>query len=362
MIPVTKPFMPPREEYELYLNDIWQRQWLTNNGPLLNELELKLKRYLDVKHLVFLANGTIALQLAIRALDLKGEIITTPFSFIATTSSVVWEGCKPVFTDIDPHTLNIDPAKIEEAITDQTSAILATHVYGNPCDIDAIQRIADKHKLKVIYDAAHAFGVHYKGRSVFEYGDISICSLHATKLYHSVEGGLLITKEPDLLKRVAHMRNFGFDGPERFVEVGINGKNSEFHAAMGLVNLKYIDQIIARRRELSMYYDKVLTRLRAVKPGWHPDATNNYGYYPVVFEEEELMIECLRRLNGSNIYPRRYFFPSLARALPYLKPRSMPVTDDKASKVLCLPLYYDLSREEIDMICRLLLRTQNNPV
>jgi len=359
MIPVTKPFLPPREEYEIYLNDIWQRQWLTNNGPLVNELELKLKRYLAVKHLLYLANGTVALQLAIRALELKGEIITTPFSFVATTSSIVWERCKPVFVDIDPNTLNIDPLKIERSITEKTTAILATHVYGNPCDVEAIQRIADKYHLKVIYDAAHAFGVRLKDASIFDNGDISVCSLHATKLYHSIEGGLIFTKNPELLKKLAYMRNFGFDGPERFAELGINAKNSEFHAAMGLINLKYVDQIIARRRELSMYYDQVLEKLQATKPSWHTHASNNYGYYPLVFQNKQLMHDCLNRLEGSKIFPRRYFYPSLATALPYLPNSSMPITDDIASRVLCLPLYYDLTKEEIDLICRLLLRTQN---
>ena len=193
MIPITKPFLPPQEEYEKYLDGIWTRNWLTNMGPLASELEMKLKYYLDVKHLLFVGNGTIALQMAIKALNLKDEIITTPFSFIATTSSIVWEGCKPVFVDIDKNTLNIDPSKIEVAITEKTTAILATHVYGNPCDVLAIEKIAVKHNLKVIYDGAHAFGVNILGRSIFEFGDISICSLHATKLYHSIEGGLLIT-------------------------------------------------------------------------------------------------------------------------------------------------------------------------
>src|SRR5690554_2378929 len=200
MIPVTKPFLPPVEEFKKYVDDIWQRQWLTNMGPLASDLEMKLKNHLEVKHLLFVTNGTVALQMAIKALDLKGEIITTPFSFIATTSSIVWEGCQPVFVDIDPQTFNIDSGKIEAAITERTSAILATHVYGNPCDVEVIDKIAKKHKLKVIYDAAHAFGVQVSGKSIFEYGDIATCSLHATKLYHSVEGGLMITKDPDLLK------------------------------------------------------------------------------------------------------------------------------------------------------------------
>ena len=250
MILVTKPYLPPLEEYQQYISGIWKRQWLTNMGPLANELELRLKDHLHVKHLLFVGNGTIALQMAIKALDLKGEIITTPFSFVATISSIVWEGCTPVFVDINTQSLNIDAAKIEAAITDKTSAILATHIYGNPCEVEAIQQIASKHNLKIIYDAAHCFGVTVNGKSVFEYGDISVCSLHATKLYHSGEGGLIITKDPVLLKKLAYIRNFGFDGPEAFAELGINGKNSELHAAMGLVNLNHIHEIIEKRKLL----------------------------------------------------------------------------------------------------------------
>src|SRR5688572_826892 len=232
MIQVTKPFLPPVEEYESYIRDIWQRQWLTNNGPLVNELELRLKEYLNVPHLLFVCNGTIALQLAIKALLLKGEIITTPFSFIATTSSTLWQECKPVFADIDRETLNIDPEGIEAVITPNTTAILATHVFGNPCDIDAIDAIAKKHNLKVIYDASHCFGTKYKGKSAFAYGDISITSFHATKLFHTVEGGGIFPNTPELTYRSAKLRNFGFASYESFDGIGINGKNCEFHSAM----------------------------------------------------------------------------------------------------------------------------------
>lgn len=360
MILVTKPFLPPKEEYEQYLSGIWSRNWLTNMGPLANDLELKLKRHLRVNHLLYVSNGTIALQMAIKALELKGEVITTPFSFIATTSSIVWEGCTPVFADIDPHSLNIDPVKIEKVITGKTSAILATHVYGNPCDVEAIQKIADKHGLRVIYDAAHAFGVEINGRSIFEYGDISVCSLHATKLYHSVEGGLLITKDPELLKKLAFMRNFGFNGPEAFAELGINGKNSELHAAMGLANLKYIQAIHDKRKLLTEQYHKMLSKAKAFIPKWHPEATLNYAYYPIVFESEELALKCFNSLKGKEIFARRYFYPSLAKVLPYLPGKEMPVTEDIAKRVLCLPLYYDLSIEEVDLICRIILRIQNN--
>src|SRR5690554_2940597 len=254
MIPVTKPFLPPVEEFKKYVDDIWQRQWLTNMGPLASDLEMKLKNHLEVKHLLFVTNGTVALQMAIKALDLKGEIITTPFSFVATTSSIVWEGCEPVFVDIDADSLNIDPEKIEAAITEKTSAILATHVYGNPCDVLAIAEIAKKHNLKVIYDGAHAFGVEINGKSVFEYGDISVCSLHATKLYHSIEGGLVICKDEELHQKLKYIRNFGISGFNVFTELGINGRNSEFHAAMGLINLKYIDKIHDKREQVAQWY------------------------------------------------------------------------------------------------------------
>lgn len=359
MINVTKPFLPPFEEYTQLLKGVWDRDWLTNNGPLVNELELKLKDYLGVNHLLYLNNGTIALQIAIKALNLKGEIITTPFSYVATTSSIVWEGCTPVFVDIDPKTLNIDAAKIEAAITPATSAILATHVYGNPCNVDEIEAIAKKHNLKVIFDAAHCFGTKYKGKSVFDYGDISITSFHATKLFHTVEGGAVFTKCPDLLKKMAFMRNFGHNGPNNFAEVGINGKNSEIHAAMGLVNLKYVDAILASRKSQSEQYDKWMKLLRVVKPAINTNATFNYAYYTIIFENEEALLKAMDMLEANWIYPRRYFYPSLS-TLNYVNQSAAPVTVDISSKVLCLPLYHALSNEEIDFICRLLLRAQNN--
>lgn len=360
MIPVTKPFLPPQEEYNKHLPGIWKRQWLTNMGPLASDLEMKLKSHLEVNHLLFVTNGTVALQMAIKALDLKGEIITTPFSFVATTSCIVWEGCKPVFVDIDKDSLNIDPSKIEEAITENTSAILATHVYGNPCDVVAIEKIAKKHNLKVIYDGAHAFGVRVNGKSVFEYGDVSVCSLHATKLYHSIEGGLIITKDPALLKKIAYMRNFGFNGTEAFAELGINGKNSEFHAAMGLVNLDFIEEIHNNRKKITERYDEKLKGFKARKPIWHTASNLNYAYYPLVLDTEELLHKCIEGLKLNEIFVRRYFYPSLSRVLPYLDPVEMPVTEDVSRRVMCIPLFHDLTLEEVDMICRLLLRIQNN--
>lgn len=360
MIQITKPYLPPYERYEKYLKKIWESQWLTNNGPLLNELELKLKDQEGIGHLLVVGNGTIALQLAIKGLELSGEIITTPFSFVSTTSSIVWEGCEPVFVDIDKETLNIDTNKIEDKISGNTSAILVTHVYGNPCDIETIQRIADKHDLKVIYDAAHCFGVHYKERSIFEYGDISICSFHATKVFHTVEGGMLVTRNSDLLKKLAYMRNFGFESYYEFAELGINAKNSEFHAAMGLSILPDIGKIASKRQELCAYYDSKLEKLNVRKPTWNKYSNFNAAYYPLVFESSQLRADCQEALENAKIYPRRYFYPPLSSSLPYLNETDFQVTESVSQRVLCLPLYYDLTKEQIDMIARLLLRTQNN--
>ncbi len=358
MIPVTKPFLPPREEYESYVQGIFERNWLTNNGPLVNKLELLLKRYLEIDHLLYVTNGTIAIQLALKVLRLKGKVLTTPFSYVATTSSIVWENLEPVFVDIDAETLNIDADLIEEKITDDTSAILATHVYGNPCDIEKIQSIAKKYNLQVIYDAAHCFGSKYQGRSVLEFGDISATSFHATKVFHTIEGGAVCTPDPKLLYKMAKMRNFGHEGPTEFAEIGINAKNSEFHAAMGLANLKYIDEILRKRKELSEYYDHALRNLRVGRPRIYPNAAFNYAYYVIIFENEKQLVKSLSRLNNMEIYPRRYFYPSLT-SLPYTNDATCPIASDFSSRVMCLPLYHTLGHEEIDMVARALLREQN---
>jgi dTDP-4-amino-4,6-dideoxygalactose transaminase len=344
MIQVTKPFMPPLEEYKAFMQGIWEREYLTNNGPLVRELEEKLKAYLELPHCLFLANGTIALQIAIKALDLKGEIITTPFSYVATTSSIVWEQCKPVFADIHRETFNIDTALIEDQITEKTSAILATHVFGNPCDIDAIKAIANQYNLKVIYDAAHCFGSTYKEKSVFEYGDISTTSFHATKLFHTVEGGAVFCSDEDLHQRMWYMRNFGHDGPERYNGVGINGKNSELHAAMGLLNLNYIDQVIAKRKEQCKIYQNNLANNGVHFQKHMNHASVNHAYFPVVFEEEQLAIDVEILLNQNKIYPRRYFYPSLNN-LDYVEGFA-PVSEQVAGSILCLPLYHDLTEDE----------------
>ena len=358
MINVTKPFLPPQKEYEKYLDGIWKRNWLTNEGPLLNDLELKLKEYFGLNHALFVSNGTIAIQLALHALEIKAEVITTPFSFIATTSSLVWENCTPVFVDIDKESFNIDTKLIEAAITKKTTAILATHVYGNPCDIDAIQKIATKHKLKVIYDAAHCFSTKYKGKSVFAYGDISTTSFHATKLFHTIEGGAVFTSSPAVAKIISRLRNFGFADYDRFEGVGINGKNSEFHAAMGLCNLKYVDKILKRRKDCSLYYDKKLKGLKIRRQKINPDSVCNYSYYPVLFNTEAELLKAKKALEDNSIFSRRYFYPTLSK-LEYVKHVPTPVADNVAQRVLCLPLFYDLSNEEIDLISRILLRAQN---
>ena len=357
MINVTKPFLPPMEEYQSYVRDIWTRCWLTNNGPLVNELELELKEYLDLEHLLFVSNGTMALQIAFKALQLTGEVITTPFSYVATTSSLVWEGLKPVFVDIDPNTLNIDPDLIEAAITPRTSAILATHVYGNPCEIEKIEVIAKKYNLKVVYDAAHCFGVNYKSNSIYQYGDISTASFHATKLFHTVEGGAVITKCAEWTAQMARIRNFGHDGPGKFTGVGINGKNSEFHAAMGLVNLKYADKILENRKAQYLRY---LTKLRELKVQFiqiNPDADYNFAYFPIVFHTETDLLHSIKALNDHYVNPRRYFYPTL-NELEYLAYQACPIAESISRRVICLPLYYELTEATIDMICRILLRTQ----
>lgn len=359
MINVTKPFLPPIEEYNEIVKSIWDRNWLTNNGPVLNELELKLKQYLDIPHLLFVGNGTIALQIAIKALNLQGEIITTPFSYVATTSSIVWENCQPVFVDIEKSSLNINADLIEEKITKKTTAILATHVYGNPCEVEKIRAIADKHNLKVIYDAAHCFGTKYKGRSIFEYGDISTASFHATKLFHTIEGGAVTTPKPELLKKMAHLRNFGHDGPAQFSGVGVNGKNSEFHAAMGVVNIKYVDKILEHRKESYLWYLKKLENLKVSFIEINENAEFNYSYFPIIFPNEEQLLKSIKELQQQYVFPRRYFYPTLNK-LPYVKGEKCAIAEKVSTRVLCLPLYYGITKESISMIARILLRVQNS--
>ncbi|MCB2379722.1 DegT/DnrJ/EryC1/StrS family aminotransferase [Hymenobacter sp. BT635] len=353
-INVTKSYLPPMEEYAGYLAGIWERVYLTNAGPLVVELEKSLKEYLGVKHLFFVNNGTIALQIALKALDLKGEILTTPFSYVATTSSIVWEGSTPVFVDIDPETLCINPELLEAAITPQTVAIMATHVYGNPCNVEAIEAVAQRHGLRVIYDAAHAFGVMYKDMSVLNYGDVSTLSFHATKLFHTVEGGAIVTNDDDLAHRISYMRNFGHNGPEAFWGVGVNGKSSEFHAAMGLCVLPRVDELIRRRREISELYDALLADTPVRQPRLQEHTTRyNYSYYPTVMPSEPVLLAVRDALNAADVTPRRYFYPSL-NTLEYVGHQPAPVSEDISTRALCLPLYYELTDEEVQLICSII--------
>lgn len=356
MIPVTKPFLPPRKEYEALVDGVWDRNWLTNNGQLVQRLEKELEEYLGVPHLNYVSNGTIALQIAIKVLGLEDEIITTPFSYVATISSIVWEGCRPVFVDIDPKTLNINPALIEEAVTDKTTAILATHVFGNPCDIDAIRKVAGRYGLKIIYDAAHCFGTKYKGQSVYNYGDISTASFHATKLFHTVEGGAVITNDTKISHQVERMRNFGHAGPGNFEGLGINGKNSEFHAAMGLCNLIYIDKVIERRKEQCRLYDELLDKMPIQKCKIQENGEWNGAYYPVIFESESVALQVKEGLEKNEIYPRRYFYPSLCE-LEYVKGVQTDISVNISKRILCLPLYHTLKQEAQEIIVQIIIQT-----
>jgi dTDP-4-amino-4,6-dideoxygalactose transaminase len=344
MINVTKTYLPPLEEYVEYLQGIWERNWVTNNGPLVKELEAKLKEYLGVNHLFLVSNGTIALQIAIKALGLQGEIITTPFSYVATTSSIVWEGCEPVFVDIDAATLCLDPELIEEAITPRTTAILGVHVYGHPCDVERIQTVADRHGLRVIYDAAHAFGVRYKGQSLLVHGDIATLSFHATKLFHTVEGGALVTNDDGVAHRLAYMRNFGHSGQEAFWGLGINGKNSELHAAMGLCVLPRVQQFVARRKALCDLYEDLLSGSQLIRPRRPDETEHNYAYFPLLFASERQLLTVRAALNADQIFPRRYFYPSL-NTIAYVARQQAPVSESVAKRVLCLPLSSDMADE-----------------
>jgi len=355
-LPVTLPFPTPRQDVFDLLHGIWDRNWLTNDGPVLREFQAGLQKELGLERLHIVSNGTVALQLAYQALGLEGEVITTPISYVATASSLVWERCTPVFVDVDPKTLCIDPGKIEEAITPRTTGIVATHCYGLPCDVEAIAAIAAKHGLKVVYDAAHAVGSTYQGRSLLEYGDISTTSLHATKLLHAVEGGAVWCATPELHEKVHYSRNFGHDGPENFIGVGINGKMSEFHAAVGLVNLRYLDDILAQRKECHTLYDEALDDANVVKLT-PPDGTDwNCSYYPVLFESESALLQTFEALAMDGITARRYFYPSLD-TLDYVNSAELPVAHDVTRRVACLPLMYQLTADDIERVAAIISKT-----
>lgn len=355
MITVTKTFFPPLEEYQKQLQRIWDNQWLTNRGELVLELEEKLREYLTVNHILITNNGTIPLQIALKLLGKGGEIITTSFSYIATTAAIVWENCTPIFVDIHPEYLTIDETKIEAAITSKTTAILATHVFGNPCAVGAIETIAKKHQLMVIYDAAHCFGVRYQDKSIFDYGDISTCSFHATKLFHTGEGGSIFAKDPELQHKLFYSHNFGHNGPEAFHGLGINGKISELQAAMGLAVLPYMEIIISERKQVVEFYNTNLTfsKLQALKIRENTDW--NYSYYPIIFESEEKLLGVQKLLNENDIFPRRYFYPSL-NTIDYVKGVKMPISENIASRILCLPLYVGLESVNLEKICNILMK------
>ena len=347
MINVTKSFLPPIDEFIDYLDTIWLSKKLTNRGDLVLELEEKIQKHLasEAKPLA-VCNGTIALQVAIKALQLRGEIITTPFSYVATTSTIVWEGCKPVFVDIDPDYLTIDETKIEAAITKDTSAILATHIYGNPCNVEEIERIANKYNLKVIYDASHCFGVKYKGKSIFDYGDVSTCSFHATKIFHTGEGGAIFCNNKHLFDKLFFYHNFGHDGPTEYHCIGINAKMSELNAAMGLSILKYCDKIISIRSKLCEAYNNILINIPVETLKIRPGTDWNFSYYPIIFKSEKELLEAKKKMEKNNIYSRRYFYPSL-NTLPYVKNIEIKNSESICKRVLCLPLYKGLNLENI---------------
>lgn len=356
MINVTKSYLPDFEEYTTYLKGIWERVHLTNDGPLLRELESQMKAFLGVKHLMFCTNGTIVLQMALKAMNITKEVITTPFSYVATTNALLWEGCTPVFADIRPDDFCLDPAKLEPLITERTQAILATHVYGNACRIEAVQALADRYGLKVIYDAAHTFGARYNGRSILSYGDISTCSFHATKVFHTVEGGCLVTDDDALAEKLGFYRSFGHRNDD-YYSVGINAKNSELHAAMGLCILPKVPALIDARRHVFGYYDARLDFDRMTRPTLTPGVDYNYAYYPVVLDSEETLLRVMDALKAEGISPRRYFYPSL-NTLPFLPSyQPCPVSEDVALRVLCLPLYPELAEADVDRITTIINET-----
>jgi len=352
-INVTKTFLPPQEEYNQILKRVWESKWLTNRGELVLALESKLKKYLNVSNVLATSNGTVPLQIALKLLGKGGEIITTPFSYIATTSAIVWENCKPVFVDIHPDYLTIDETKIEKEITPKTTAILATHVFGNPCDIKTIAKIAQKYNLKVIYDAAHCFGVQYKGQSIFNFGDISTCSFHATKLFHTGEGGAIFCKESVLAQKVFYSHNFGHKDLLSFHGLGINGKMSELQAAMGLAMLPYMKEIISSRKVIVDYYDSYLNFSKIRKIKIRSNTEWNYSYYPIIFDSEETLLQIEKALNKNSIFPRRYFYPSL-NTIQFAKGVKMPISESVASRVLCLPLFVGLSENDLMSIVQII--------
>jgi dTDP-4-amino-4,6-dideoxygalactose transaminase len=360
---VTRPDLPPLEEFLPYLRRIWESKWLTNSGPFHQRLEKELCDYLGVKYLALLANGTIALVTALQALRITGEVITTPYTFVATAHSLLWNGIKPVFVDIEPNTLNLDPGKIEAAITPHTTAILPVHCYGNPCNVESIQRIADTYGLKVIYDAAHAFGVQYHGGSLLNHGDLSVLSFHATKVYTTFEGGAIVCPDAKTKQRIDHLKNFGFVDDVTVVAPGINGKMSEFSAALGLAQLKIVERTLERRKEIDAIYRQRLKDVKGIQ--FLQDSGErvaNYGYFPILVRPEyPLSRDALhKKMLENRIYTRRYFYPLISdfpmyRGLPSAAHSNLPVARKAASEVICLPIYAALDDEEVDSVIRVIV-------
>jgi len=363
MIPVTRSSMPKVEDYVARINKLWDSRWLTNTGVMHDELAESLKTRMNVKHVQLFTNGHIALEMGIQALGLSGEVITTPFTFASTTQAIIRNGLTPVFCDIDENTFNIDAKKIEPLITAKTSAILAVHVYGIPCDVIEIERIAKKHNLKVIYDAAHAFDINYLGRSIAEYGDLSMFSFHATKVFHTVEGGCCVYNDENLSKNLVSLRNFGFNQEASDVtNIGGNGKMSEFHAAMGLCNLVNLDAAIMKRKKATKIYDIALEKVDGLQlfPTITVPLKRNYSYYPVRILSSlgKTRDEIVELLKQNNIIARKYFYPLASDFACYkgiYDPGYTPVAEDVSSNVLCLPLYEDLQEADIDQICKILI-------
>jgi dTDP-4-amino-4,6-dideoxygalactose transaminase len=359
---VTQPLLPPLEEFIPYLEQIWESKWLTNSGPFHQQLEQALCDHLGVKHLALFTNGTLALVTALQALRITGEVITTPYSFVATAHSLLWNGIKPVFADIDPITLNLDPEKIEAAITPQTTAILPVHCYGHPCDVERIQQIADNYGLKVIYDAAHAFGVQGLDGSVLNHGDLSILSFHATKVFNTFEGGAIVCHDAKTKRHIDHLKNFGFVDEVTVAAPGINGKMSEINAAFGMLQLKGIEEALQKRKALDAYYREALVNIKGIHClSGTGDKAANYAYFPILVQPDyPLSRDALyQKLQDHNIYTRRYFYPLISdfpmyRGLPSAAHANLPVARKIAEQVICLPIYPDLSTEQVDFVVNLI--------
>lgn len=353
MINVTKTYLPNKEKYKKYIDEIYENGWLTNNGPLVQRLEKRLAEYLGVKNIVLVSNGTVALEIAYRTLGLKGYVITTPFSFVATTSSLVTNSLLPIFADIDEKTLNINPHNVEKLITPNTSAILPVHVFGNACEVEDIEQIAKKYNLKVIYDAAHAFDVKYKNESILNYGDISTLSFHSTKLFHSIEGGALIINDDELVQKARYLINFGIKNTEEIPHLGTNAKMNEFEAAMGLCVLDDIEEIKEKRKDILGNYRKELKNLVQFQEQ-NEKATENYSYFPIILKSEEQLLKVQKALNEKEIFPRRYFYPSLD-TLEYIEPKQeCEISRDISKRILCLPIYAELEKDVQDTIIEII--------